>query len=240
MFGRDGQTGPSFYDLCRQALSSTEHGYDLLAPQFETTTFCTPSELIEQALEPLRDAGIQHALDLCCGTGTALKPLRAIAEGRVVGVDFSQGMLDVAERQADAVGAELLRRDVLELHTDASLVGQFDLLTCFGAVGHIQREDQPKFVGNIRRALKPGGRFVFLTTDEPPRWSRANVIGKTFNAVMRVRNAIVSPPFIMFYLTFLLPEAERVLRWYDFEVAVERGRYAGPYAPLAVVTATRR
>lgn len=240
MFGRDGQSGPSFYDLCRQALSGTEHGYDLLAPQFESTTFCTPTELIAQALDPLDGAGIHTALDLCCGTGSALPPLRAVADGRIVGVDFSQGMLDIAQRQADALGVELVRRDVLDLHTDASLVAAFDLVTCFGAVGHIQREDQPKFVGNIRRALKPGGRFVFLTTDEPPRWSRSNVIGQTFNAVMRVRNAIVSPPFVMFYLTFLLPEAERVLRWYDFDVAVERDRFSGDYRPLAVVTATRR
>lgn len=240
MFGRDGQPGPSFYELCRQALSGTEQGYDLLAPQFETTTFCTPTEIIAQALEPLQDAGIHAALDLCCGTGTALPPLRAVVDGRIVGVDFSQGMLDIAERQADALGVELLRRDVLELHTDASLVAGFDLVTCFGAVGHIQREDHSRFVGNIRRALKVGGRFVFLTTDEPPKWSRSNMVGKTFNAVMRVRNAIVSPPFVMFYLTFLLPEAERVLRWYDFDVSVERDRFVGEYAPLAIVTATRR
>ena len=34
--------GPTFWELAVQALSSTEHGYDLLAPKFDYTPFRTP------------------------------------------------------------------------------------------------------------------------------------------------------------------------------------------------------
>ena len=39
--------GPSFFELVEQALSSTERGYDLLAPKFDYTPFRTPDEILE-------------------------------------------------------------------------------------------------------------------------------------------------------------------------------------------------
>ena len=38
--------GPTFFELARQVLSSTERGYDLLAPKFDLTWFRTPDRLI--------------------------------------------------------------------------------------------------------------------------------------------------------------------------------------------------
>ena len=39
--------GPTFVELARQALSSVERGYDLLAPKFDLTPFRTHDELLE-------------------------------------------------------------------------------------------------------------------------------------------------------------------------------------------------
>ena len=39
---------------------------------------------------------------------------------------------------------------------------------------------------------------------------------------MRVRNALWKPPFVMYYLTFLLPRAEALLRARGFELRVYR------------------
>ena len=36
--------GPTFWELARQALSSTQRGYDLLAPKFDFTPFRTPHD----------------------------------------------------------------------------------------------------------------------------------------------------------------------------------------------------
>ena len=62
--------GPTVFELARQALSSVERGYDLLAPKFDLTPFRTHDELLE-AVAPLigPPRSIDRALDLCCGTG---------------------------------------------------------------------------------------------------------------------------------------------------------------------------
>ena len=71
MFNRD---GPTFLELMVQALSSTEHGYDLLAPKFDLTPFRTPDEVIRIALQTAGPA--ERGLDVCCGTGAATRLLR--------------------------------------------------------------------------------------------------------------------------------------------------------------------
>ena len=67
--------GPTFGELARQALSSTERGYDLLAPKFDYTPFRTPDSLLE-LVAPLigNEKPIDSALDLCCGTGAGSHP----------------------------------------------------------------------------------------------------------------------------------------------------------------------
>ena len=58
--------GPSFLELARQALSSTERGYDLLAPKFDYTPFRTPQWLLDAVAKPLREMGpFRSGLDLC-------------------------------------------------------------------------------------------------------------------------------------------------------------------------------
>ncbi len=39
--------GPTFLELTRQCLSSTEHGYDLLADKFDYTPYRTPEEVLQ-------------------------------------------------------------------------------------------------------------------------------------------------------------------------------------------------
>lgn len=241
--------GPGFFALARQALSSTDVGYDLLAPRFEYTPFRTPDSVLAVAAEAIGPArAVSSAVDLCCGTGAMLRHLRARCRDRLVGIDRSRGMLAEAQSllndptgtSADEspVDVELLQGDVLAL-PDA-LEGAFDVATCFGAFGHIEEPDEPRFVAQVARVLKPEGRFVFVTADPPPVLSRAHVMARGFNAAMRVRNALWSPPFVMYYLTFLLPRARSLLERAGFSVDVRRDVFAGPYARYVLVVATRK
>jgi ubiquinone/menaquinone biosynthesis C-methylase UbiE len=235
--------GPRFVELVRQGLSSVEEGYDLLAPKFDYTPFRTPELVLKASLAQLGPPGsVGSALDVCCGTGAAMRHLRPLCRERVVGVDLSQGMLDEARRRlAKAPGTaalEFVRGDALALPWHE----EFDLVTSYGAFGHIPEEDEPRLVENVHRVLKPGGRFVFATGDEPSRRSAGYWMARAFNAAMRVRNALWSPPFVMYYLTFLLPRARALLEAGGFHVEARCEALPEPYSryELWTVTATRR
>lgn len=231
MFGPD---GPRFRELFWQAMASTQGGYDLLAPKFDTTPFRTPDPILERVVQHL-EAGppVRAALDVCCGTGAALGHLRPLCEV-VVGIDFSPGMLAEARRRLQGVGGgrlELVRGDVRAMPFRSG----FDLATCFGAFGHITRPEQPAFLRGIRRALRPGGRFVFVAAEPPSPMRRSFWLAHGFNAAMRVRNRLFDPPFVMYYLNFTLAEALGRLVEAGFEPSVAPLRW--PVRPeLMLVT----
>jgi SAM-dependent methyltransferase len=240
MFDKD---GPTFTELLKQALSSTKGGYDLLASKFDKTPFRTPDEIVEKSVATI-GAPVRASLDLCCGTGAGLKALRPLTSERLVGVDFSPGMLEQAKKTLGiesplsiptAPQIELVEKDVFDVAYDR----EFDVVTCFGAFGHILEEAETKFLDIVRKALVPGGRFVFVTGTKPRLYDPRALVARGFNAAMSIRNAFVSPPFIMYYLTFLLPDVERKLRWAGFEVTKHEALFEGPFAKLVVVVAKR-
>lgn len=229
--------GPTFWELARQALSSTERGYDLLAPKFDCTPFRTPDEALAPVDQYLRTLGpFGTGLDVCCGTGAGMRLLRSLCRERVVGLDFSRGMLEVARQRLANVPGEarldFVRADALAMPFREA----FDLAVCFGALGHILPADQPRLVVEIGRALRPGGRFVFMTCPMPPVHSARYWFARLFNGMMRLRNAVVAPPFIMYYLTFLLPEAAIWLRKAGLEVELRPVFTDGPWSDFRLVS----
>ena len=96
-----------------------------------------------------------------------------------------------------------------------------------------------RFIAEVHRLLRPGGRFLFYTADPISPLRPVYWMAKGFNAAMRVRNALIDPPFIMYYLTFLLPRATALLEAQGFEVAVHREVAPKPYQRLVLVVATR-
>ena len=223
-------------ELVEQALSSTVRGYDLLAPKFDLTPFRTPDAVVERSLADLGKVG--SAVDLCCGTGAGLAGLAPITTSRLVGVDFSEGMLEVARKRLilTPIVPELIQSDVFAYESKEA----FDLVTCFGALGHIPEAEEPRFLALVRTLLRDGGRFVFVTTRTAQVLSKRYVVGRAFNGVMRVRNLLKSPPFIMYYLTFELPKIERLLKFHGFEVEITDELFEPPYNELVRVIATRR
>lgn len=231
--------GPTFWELVMQALSSTECGYDQLAPKFDHTPFRTPDAILAPIMTHIGNPGsIATALDVCCGTGAAMWHLRRLCRHRVIGIDFSQGMLDIARHVvATAPGDarfELVRGNVLDMPFDTA----FDVAVCVGALGHILPTNQARFVRQVAKVLRPGGRFVFVTAPVPPLWSIRYWLLRSFNAVMQVRNFCLSPPFVMYYLTFLLPQAVALLRQYGFSVDVYHDVFDGRFCHLQLVIGT--
>lgn len=231
--------GPSFLELARQALSSTERGYDLLAPKFEYTPFRTPDPVLAAAMAQLAASGaIDSALDLCCGTGAAIPFLRPLCRVAVVGVDVSAGMLSEARRRlAEGSGPPvfLVRAHALRL----PFAEAFDLVTCFGALGHFPGASERAFVDAVRAALKPGGRLAFVTARLPRVGSRRWLFARSFNAAMRVRNALRQPPFVMYYLTFALPAIRRTLEEAGYAVEERTAPFGPPCDECRLVIARR-
>ncbi len=191
--------GPSLQELCVQALSSVERGYDLLAPKFDHTPFRTPQVILDPTVEVLAELGpFGDGLDVCCGTGAGMSVLRAVCDGRITGVDFSAGML--AQARSAHPDATYVRADVRAL----PFAGSFDLAVTFGALGHFLPAERPAVFEGVFRALRPGGLLAFAIGVPPPVASVAHWAMAGFDAVMRVRNAVWRPPFVMYYRTSLV------------------------------------
>ncbi len=227
--------GPTFWELVVQCLSSTERGYDLLAPKFDYTPFRTPEVVLKVLAEQIGSA--RRLLDVCCGTGVVMAALRDRCSREVVGIDFSQGMLNIAHRRMEAMSSSvpyvLVRGDCLEMNFES----EFDLVVCCGALGHILIEDQPRFLQCIHRSLQKGGRFVFVTVYRPPWWSLKALKYRIFNMIMWLRNRFLNPPFIMYYFTFVLPDIIGRLELHGFEVKVKTGLFPHPYEHMVYVEA---
>ena len=175
---------------------------------------------------------------MCCGTGAALRHLRLFCRDRAVGIDFSRRMLAIARRvTADAPGEapiDLVCGNVLQMPFTAA----FDVAVCFGALGHILPKEQAQFVAQVAKVLKPGGRFVCVTTPMPALWSARYWCARGFNGVMHIRNRLLSPPFIMYYLTFPLKVLVALLDKHGFSVDVRHGVFVGRFRHVRLVIGT--
>lgn len=236
MFGPE---GPTLRELAVQALSSVERGYDLLAPKFDHTPFRTPDAVLDAVAAALKQTGpYDDGLDLCCGTGAGLDVLTRLCRGSVTGVDFSTGMLSVARARVPAAGPRVawVRADARALPFTAA----FDLVVSFGAFGHFLPRELPGLFAQVHSVLRPGGRFAFPVLAPPRPATPAYWMLLGFDAVMRVRNALWRPPFVMYYRAFRLGDVRRELERTGFRVELEplpefgRRRDGSPRARMVV------
>jgi ubiquinone/menaquinone biosynthesis C-methylase UbiE len=100
-------------------------------------------------------------LDAGCGCG-AITMAMARDVRRITGVDISEAAVRLAQRVAERRGianARFLAGDLTRL---SSLVAEesFDAAYCLDTLEHA--EDFPRILSEVRRALRPGGRFFLL------------------------------------------------------------------------------
>lgn len=107
------------------------------------------------------------ALDICTGTGSLLLSLhrRVGVEGRVIGVDFSMGMLKAAkEKIAIHPHIHLLQADAAALPLKRD---KLDLVTCSHAFYELGDASRDRCLREVSRVLKRGGRFMMMEHDVP-------------------------------------------------------------------------
>jgi len=111
-------------------------------------------------------------LDLGCGYGENCAKFKDLGASRVVGIDISEKMLEVAKNEI--TGIEFISADMSDLsHID----GHFDVVFSSLAIHYIK--DFDSFVASVNRILVEGGVFIFsqehpLTTAPPAgaSWTR--------------------------------------------------------------------
>src|SRR5919201_5152584 len=121
-----------------------------------------------RAVELTRVGPGARALDVCSGTGDlALALKQAVGpRGEVVGLDFSEPMLEQARAKTRERGLEIdyVRGNALDLpFEDAS----FDAATVGFGIRNVV--DLPRALGELRRVVIPGGRVVVLEITTPER-----------------------------------------------------------------------
>tara|TARA_R110002111_G_scaffold262860_1_gene341965 strand:+ start:83022 stop:83759 length:738 start_codon:yes stop_codon:yes gene_type:complete len=139
--------------------------YDPIAEQYKRSkqqpwrTFVECFTLLELAGDP-RDMAV---LDVACGEGFYTRMMRERGAARVTGVDLSQGMIDLAQKQEaqHQQGIEYILGDAREL----PVTDQYDLAVAAYLLNYARtREELQAMCDGIARALKPGGRFVTVNS----------------------------------------------------------------------------
>ena len=119
-----------------------------------------PEAFAEELLQWLKGQAAsfrpETAMDLACGTGVLCECLQA-AGIEAAGMDFSQGMIDIARERNGSIHYDVA--DMITYRPEK----QYDLVTCTGdAINHISDlNDVGKIFDNVYAYLAPGGYFIF-------------------------------------------------------------------------------
>lgn len=101
-------------------------------------------------------------VDVCCGTGDLALAFRA-AGARVVGVDFTLEMLELATRKDEPETVVFAHGDALRLPVaDATA----DVASVAFGIRNV--EDRLQGLAELARVVRPGGRVVVLEFTTPP------------------------------------------------------------------------
>jgi len=149
----------------------------------------------ERAVDIARVQPGDRALDVATGTGDLAVELRRRvgAGGEVVGMDFSEAMLELAREKAPDIGFE--QGNALELAYDD---GEFAVTTVgFGARNF---SDLPRGLAEMARVTRPGGRVVVLEITTPQRPPLSWFFGLWFGRVVPALGRVAGDPDAYGYL----------------------------------------
>ena len=143
-----------------------------------------PSKPLHE-LNPLRLRYVQRAvelkgaaaLDVGCGGGI-LSEAMARAGARVLGIDLSQAVLDVAELHALEGKIEVEYKSIAAEHLAIQQPAAFDLVTCMELLEHVP--DPAAAVAALAALVKPGGDVVVSTLNRKPLAFAVAIIGAEY------------------------------------------------------------
>jgi 2-polyprenyl-6-hydroxyphenyl methylase/3-demethylubiquinone-9 3-methyltransferase len=160
-------------------------------------------------LNPLRLRYVERAaalldkpvLDVGCGGGI-LSESMARAGARVLGIDLSRAVLDVAELHALEGNVAVEYRAIAAEELAQEKPGAFDLVTCMEMLEHVP--DPAASVKALAALVKPGGDVIVSTINRNPLAFAVAIVGAEYIARVLPRGTHE-------YLKFIRPS--ELARW---------------------------
>lgn len=136
-----------------------------------------------KAIELLQPQAPKHILDIATGTGDFAIEALKLGPDRVIGVDISPGMLEIARRKIIDKGLE----DQIDLQFGDSEKLEFEdnnfdaVIVSFGVRNF---EDLNRGLSEMYRVLRQNGTVVILEFSKPRRFPFKQIYGWYFNNVL--------------------------------------------------------
>jgi len=172
----------------------------------------------------VRMAGIgtqDDVLDMACGTGDLTEMLACAGPHSVLGMDFTEAMLQIAEEKSAMAKQRPGRTSPTYRHGDAMAIelpdASMDVLTIAFGIRNVT--DPVGAVAEFARVLRPGGRLLVLEFSTPAWW------------LPRIVNAIYSRHIMPVTATLLSGDRSRAYHYLPRSVAT----FADPKRLAAMV-----
>ncbi len=184
-YGEEGSKGKQV----EQMFDSIAHSYDLLN---HTLSFGIDKHWRKAAINSLKNHKPQRMLDVATGTGDfAILATRELAPKELLGVDLSEGMMNVGRKKVAEAGLQHIihfqREDCLNLSFPDN---SFDAVTV--AYGIRNFEDLDRGLSEMCRVLRPGGRLVIIELTSPVRFPMKQLFTFYSHAFMPALGKLIS------------------------------------------------
>jgi ubiquinone/menaquinone biosynthesis C-methylase UbiE len=185
--------------------SIVQSQFGAVAAAYATSTVHSGGPDLEALIQAANPGGIEDVLDLGCGAGHTAIALAGRVRS-VMAVDLTSEMIEVAKRLAKERGLTNLTFRQADATALPFANGSFELVTSRYSAHHYS--DPLVALGEVRRVLRPNGRFLLVDTVSP----EDPALDTFYNAVellrdaSHVRNCRISEWERLFRAAWLEPE----------------------------------
>ena len=184
-YGEEGSKG----EQVEQMFDSIAHSYDLLN---HCLSWGIDRRWRRTAIDSLAPYRPEHILDVATGTGDfAIMAARELQPESLLGVDLSEGMMNVGRKKVKEAGLDGIisfqREDCLHLSLPTD---SFDAVMV--AYGIRNFEDLDQGLCEMCRVLKPGGHLVIVELTAPARFPMKQLFWLYAHVLMPMVGRLVS------------------------------------------------
>lgn len=142
-------------------------------------------------LEMIGDSNGKRVLDLGCGFGDHLVKLSKQKPEKLIGVDLSSELIEIAKRQ-NIANCELKVGDISEKLNFAD--NSFDLVFSSLVIHYLSPEELSNMFLEVNRILKSGGEFLF-STDHPTFALRKESVGNMVENLVLDKGMLINSTY---------------------------------------------